>query len=737
MLAPLEQSPTLCHRSQAYPAPEPLREILLLEVIQVLRRRRLVIVGGALLGLLLAMGYVLLRDRRYEAMSQVEVTPANANGLAFDELAAKALTSNDSSIRLQAAVKVLQSNSLALDVMDQLSLAQNRTFAGSWQQASGTKPSQWPAEARDHLLRRFAKNLTVELVPKTDIVTINFRAKEPALAAAVVNVIVEKFRERSLRTSYESASQVSDWLSKQLEDLKTKARVSQEQLATLERTSGLLGQDETDNIVFGKLKQLDEQLTDLESDRIVKEARYRIAASGDPELLATSVPDSTLQVLRAQQASLRAQYAQLTSKFGSGYPKLAEVADQMTSADAAVDRELTQLAQRYRNDYAAALHSEQLLRASFEAQKQKAYRLNEDAAQHAILKREVESTQQLYETLQLKLKQAGIAAGLASANIEVIDPAQTPSEPSEPRPLPSLLIGLGAGLLCGAMAALGLESADDSVRTQEEVELAAGLPAVGAIPQLHRNSRFALRRMQDRALPNQGERVLMLCEPGSMAAESYRAACQSLLLASEPHSPKVIAIASALPLEGKTTTAVNCAIAMAQAGARTLLIDADLRQPALHECFGLNLTPGLRNQISGDVAGEAVCEVAHQPNLWVLTAGSADAGASTSLLDTKTFLPLVLRWREEYDCVFIDMPPASLVSDALVLSTCADEVVLVVRSGMTSRRAIRRTCDALHRTHANVSGFLLNAVELSPYYGYRGAGLRRNAKAYYGQSHPS
>ena len=168
-------------------------------------------------------------------------------------------------------------------------------------------------------------------------------------------------------------------------------------------------------------------MTDLESERIVKEARYRIAVSGDPELLTTSVPDATLQVLRTQQAALRAQYAQLSSKFGSGYPKLAEIADQMTSADAAVDQELNQLKQRYRNDYDAALHSEQMLRTSFETQKQKAYRLNEDAAQHAILKREVESTQQLYETLQLKLKQAGIAAGLASANIEVIDPAQVPS----------------------------------------------------------------------------------------------------------------------------------------------------------------------------------------------------------------------------------------------------------------------------------------------------------------------
>ena len=256
-----------------------------------------------------------------------------------------------------------------------------------------------------------------------------------------------------------------------------------------------------------------------------------------------------------------------------------------------------QLRLRYRNDYEASLHSEQMLRVSFEAQKQKAYRLNEDAAQHAILKREVESTQQLYETLQLKLKQAGIAAGLASANIEVIDPAQAPSEPSEPKPATATLIGLGAGLLCGAAVALGLESADDSVRTAEEAEQEAGLPIVGAIPRLQHDRRglAALLPGQGNRLRDNWDRSLMLREPASLAAESYRSACHSLLLASQPASPRVIAIVSAMPLEGKTTTSVNCAIALAQHGIKVLLVDADLRQPSLHDFFGLELQPGLRD----------------------------------------------------------------------------------------------------------------------------------------------
>jgi polysaccharide biosynthesis transport protein len=732
MLPPFERTHPDDEVRQTGLAMEPVRELLLPEILLVLRRRRFVIAGCTLLGLLLAVFYVLLRDPRYEAQAQIEVTPAGTNQLGLDEIGANALSPNESTLRLQAAVKILQSNSLALDVMDQLALSQNKTFAGRWHQSRASRPAGWSAEMRDQLLQRFQKNLSVELVPKTDVIVITFRAKDPQLAAAVVNVVVEQFRDRSLRTSYESASQVSDWLSKQLEGLKTKARVSQEQLSTLERTSGLLGQDETDNIVFGKLKQLNEQLTDLESERIVKEARYRIAASGDPELLATSAPDATLQVLRTQQAALRAQYAQLSSKFGSGYPKLAEIASQMTSADAAVDQELKQLKQRYHNDYEAAQHSEQMLRASFEAQKQKAYRLNEDAAQHAILKREVESTQQLYETLQLKLKQAGIAAGLSSANIEVIDPAQVPSQPSDPKPLSSTLIGLGAGLLCGAAVALGLESVDDSVRTPEEAELAAGLPVLGAIPDLHRDPRrlSALLPGQPHRFPEKWDRALMLREPASMAAESYRSACHSLLLASRPFSPQVIAVVSAMPLEGKTTTAANCAIALAQRGAKVMLVDADLRQPTLHEFFGLEQPTGLRNALAMEGNPDLACEIEQQPGLWVLPAGNRDSGSSR-VLDAKSVMPLIQRWREAYDYVVIDTPPVTLVSDALVLAACADSVMLVVRCGMTSRRAIRRVCDALRRSQANQSGLLLNAVDLAQHYGYPALG-RRSAEAYYG-----
>ena len=177
-----------------------------------------------------------------------------------------------------------------------------------------------------------------------------------------MNAVVNSYTERNFRTSYNSAMQVSDWLSKQMDDLKAKAEESQRKLADLQKTTGMIGVDESDNIVTEKLKQLDEQLTTVQSDRIVKEARYRIADSGNPELIATTVPDATLQLLRSQQAELRVQFAQISTKFGSGYPKVTELASQMTQVDQAVAAELHNLAERYRNEYLAAASSESMLR---------------------------------------------------------------------------------------------------------------------------------------------------------------------------------------------------------------------------------------------------------------------------------------------------------------------------------------------------------------------------------------
>ncbi len=271
-------------------------ELLLPELWRMLRARWPVIAGVAAAGLLLATLYVLIGRPRYEASAQIEVSPVGTNSMGLDEVASRMLNPSDPTIQLQSAVTVLQSKALALSVMQQAKLAERREFAGDWLQPEGTDLGGLSPKVRDHLLVRFQKNLKVEIVPKTDIITVSFRARDPQLAAGAVNATVTCYTQGKFRSSYDSATQVSLWLSAQMDDLKLKANQAQEKLAALQKQRGLIGVDETDNIVTDKLKDLNEQLTTAESDRIVKEARYRIAGSGNPELIASNVPDPTLQV---------------------------------------------------------------------------------------------------------------------------------------------------------------------------------------------------------------------------------------------------------------------------------------------------------------------------------------------------------------------------------------------------------------------------------------------------------
>jgi len=682
------------------------------------RRHLRVIAVCAVVCLLLAGGYLLVKAPQFEAVAQIEVRPAGSNSLGLDEMASKLFSPAEANTELQSAVQVLQSNTIALEVMQQLHLAERSDFAGRWRQDSDTPVDSLAPEVRDHLLARFLKGLSVNVVPKTDIVTVRFRARNAELSAAVANAIIGTYTRRKIRTSYDSAMQVSDWLSGQMDDLKRKASESQDKLAELQRTTGLIGADETSNIVTDKLKQLDEQLTAAQADRVVKEARYRIATSGNPELLVSAAPDPTLQLLRTQEAELRLQYTQLSTKFGNGYPKLAEVTAQVAKVDQAIDVELNKLSERYKNDYLAAAAAEKTLRVAFEEQKQKAYDLNHGAAQYAILKHEEESTRDLYETLQRKLKEAGISAGLASANIGLVDAAQVPSAPVEPKVPVVLGLGLGAGLMLGTLGAVALEATDTTIRSGEEAEAVCAARLLATIPLI--GSEGSSRLLWPHVVEGARKwRVIAQQQPYSMAAESYRTLRSSLLLG-DGADAKVLVITSALPCEGKTLTALNCAAVLAQQGSKVLLVDADLRRSSLHHSLGIRREPGLGDVLDGHCEpNEAPVEVAEIPHLSVVSAGRPVEYPAEALA-SKPMAAALQMWRKNYDHVVVDTPPVAMVTDAVVLGAQADAVLLVAKASATTRQALRRTRDVLLRANARIAGVVVNGVDAAyerSYYG--------------------
>jgi polysaccharide biosynthesis transport protein len=644
---------------------------------------------------------------------------------------------------LDTEVRILRSDLLALQVIRQLNLDQQPQFGGNGRPpAPGTlglttDVVQTDAPKTTEALDAFKAALRVTLEANTRIIDIHFRSPDKHLTANVVNTLVNTYVEQNFKTRFESTMQTSDWLSKQLVDLQMKVETSQEKLVQYQKAHEILGIDEKQNITTQKLDELNRELTTAESARMEKESVYRLVQTGDPDSVASASSvesdakgsnnaSSLLEKLREQDADLKIQVAQLNTQFGPSYPRLAQLNGQLKEVEAQIQVEIRKIAGRLRGDYLAAVQHEGMLHAALEKQKQEANQLNESAIEYSLLKRDVESNRALYEGLLEKLKEAGVTAGLRSNNVRPVDIARVPTSPSEPNLPRNLSFALALGLTSGIGLAFLLESIDNTVRTPEQAQALSGLPSLGMIPlgSSIRSDASAQQRLTV-AASREAVEVITQSRPQSQMAESYRALRTSLLLTSLGMPPKVILITSALPEEGKTTTSINCAIVLAQKGTRVLLIDGDLRRPSIHKTLGMGPKVGLSNVLTGAVTlQEATLRSNILPNLFVLPAGTPPPNPA-ELLASAEMKEVLSKLREQYDHIVMDTPPTLSVTDAVIMSTRADAVVLVIRSGQTTKQALRRARDILAQVNARVCGVLMNAVNLdSPdyhyYYEYQG-----------------
>jgi capsular exopolysaccharide synthesis family protein len=499
----------------------------------------------------------------------------------------------------------------------------------------------------------------------------------------------------------------------------------------------ILGIDEKQNITTAKLDELNKALTAAESERMDKESVYRLVQAGDADTIASAAgaldaagagnqSGGLLESLRTKEADLKIQAAELSTQFGPSYPKLAQLENQLKEIDAQLLAETKKVGGKIRGQYMAALQRENMLHDALEKQKQEANKLNESAIEYSLLKRDLDTNRQLYEGLLEKLKEAGVSAGLRSNNFRIVDVARVPTAPVEPNIPRNLAFAFMLGLTSGVGLAFLLEGLDSTVRTTEQAQMISGLPPLGMIPLGSRTAREGANpKRLVIATSKEAVELITQVRPQSQMAESYRALRTSLLLSNLGAPPKVIMVTSALPQEGKTTTSINCAVVLAQKGIRVLLIDADLRRPSIHKTLGMGPRSGLSNVLTGSATlQQAITRSPTLPNLDVLPAGTPPPNPA-ELLASSNMRDVLQELRGQYDHIVVDTPPTLSVTDAVVLSPRADAIVLVIRSGQTTKQALRRSRDILMQVNAKVSGVLLNAVDLSSpdyyyYYEYQG-----------------
>ncbi len=666
----------------------------------------------------------------YQATARVEIDRENANAIHFADSEQYDMYEDlDNYITTQS--KILTSETLAMLTVKSMGLDRLPQFGGD-----PTKPAKAPTQGSDASLRRpaslgaFLGSLSVRRVPNSRLLDVTFEATDPALAARVVNAHLNNFIEENFRSRFEAATQASNWLAGQLNEMKIKVENAEDARLAYERNNQIWTIDEKNDISTQKLGELNKQLTDAQADRINKEAVYQLAQSGNYDAIAAVRESSVIQDILKQQTALTAQYADAVNQYGPKFPKVVRIQAQLKDLDQLVTREKLNIGNQVEADYRGARQRELLLQQALDQQKQETNQTNEKLVQYNILNREAEANKQLYDGMLQKLKEAGISAGLRSSNIRIVDPALIPNGPSRPNKTRNIALSILVGLIGGVGLALLREYLDNTVKTPDDIERLARLPSLAVVPALSnssgkRNGRFSKLLKTPVVAAKEGRAELISHNmPQSQMSEAFRALRTSLLLSQADHPPQVILMTSALPREGKTTAAVNLAVTLAQLGDKTLLVDADLRKPGINRA--LSLVDGKHAGLSSYLAGVSSLDLITVPHPAITNLAAIPTGPippnPADLLSSRRLTELIAELRGRYKFVVIDSPPIMAATDAVILSVLVDGVLMVVRSGETPKEAFTRTRDLLAGVKCHMLGVVLNAVDASSpdyYYSYR------------------
>ncbi|MCL5287199.1 MAG: polysaccharide biosynthesis tyrosine autokinase [Acidobacteria bacterium] len=642
---------------------------------------------------------------------------------------------------LQTQVRILQSDELAMQTIRSLRLYEKPQFAVRPQGAGYNAPFS-PAE-EVMLIGLFRGQLKVQLIRTSRLIDVSFESPDPKTAADVPNELAALYIESNFRKKYESTLQAQQWMSSQLGELKSKMEKAHESLVTYEREHQIYALSEGQNVTLQKLGQLNQELTIAESERMAKESQFQLVKSRRLDDLPQVSSSTYIQDLQTRYQKLSDEYADVRATYGPKYPKVQRLETQLQDAKTQMEKEKQQVANRIESEYQVAQKREQLLRQAVEAQKTEANLLNEKLVQHSLLKREYETNQQLYDGLLNRMKEAGVSAGMRSNNIHFVDRARPPLSPVRPNKALNIALSLVVGVILGGVLALFNEYLDNSVKVPEEVEQLIGLPALGVIPAVASiGSTTAYSRMLPAATPvkPQAQELATLSQPHSIVSEAYRALRTSILLSTSKHPPQTILITSGQPREGKTTTALNLCITLAQRGDRVVLIDSDLRRPRVHRSFGISNEVGLSSFLAGVVGIDDLPRpVPHIPNLFVISSGPTPPNPA-ELLSSEPMVGLFSELRRQFDFIVMDSPPTITVADSMILAAHADGVMLVIHGGVTTRESLRQAHKLLAGVNARMLGVVLNNVDIRSadyqyYYTYYYGDYYRHMLEGYGYGH--
>jgi succinoglycan biosynthesis transport protein ExoP len=705
----------------------------LIDVRRVLFAHKYLILSIVAVAVIVSFIYAKTRVPLYEATATAEIDTSRSQSMGLADIVGSSTENGTTQVQTEAFR--LNGSSLIFRAVSELAAEGRGPYPKSFKNVSSPiTEDSLPAMVRASIVGAVAGSLKVSIVPRTSAVKVTYRHPNPVVARDFVNKLLDVFMQRSVEDRLFGTNEAAGMLAPQMEDLQNHAADAQRKLAKFEESHNFVGPDEKDNLTTVGLKIINEQLAEAQADQIIKQARVHLVESGNPELLTSVAPTPTLRTLREQETAVKVELGQLTSKYGPGYPRVHELHAQLPGLEKEIATETSNVTRRVQEEFQTSSNTVQSLQRRLNDQMQQAFKLNESAAEYALLREDAESSRDLYDVLQLKLKESSVSAALNAASIRVIDHAVIEPFPVEPNKRRTMMTGGLAGLLLAMLLSFLIEALNDTLQTSEDLETFSRFHTLGAVPHFELRSHAPKEEFGQRQISS---RLITVNAPESLAAESFRSIRSSIMLSSADRQTKVIVITSSFMAEGKSTLSANLAVSFAQRGERVMLVDSDLRRSTLHKVFGLTGSlPGLSNLLSmtneQDVYITPVPEV---PTLTLLPAGAKPPNPA-ELLASNRMTELILQWREEYDHVIIDSAPILLVSDALAVAARADATIAIVRAGLTRKKAVSRTYELLSRSHVRILGAVMNDIDLKienfytyssrryryNYYGYNGKG---------------
>lgn len=727
---------------QSYPEFEAARpSVSTTHYLLVIYRQKWRIIGFVATCLLLTYLIASRLTPIYEATAKIDVDRRIPAGVVGQE-ASQGLTGDDADAFMATQGELIQSDAVLRPVAERFNLLQKEKQLAKLPAERARRKSDAPV---------YLNNLKISRPVNTYILDISYRSPDPQLAADVANAISQSYLEHTFEIRIQSSNALSTFMEKQLDELRAKMERSDMALAQFERELNVINPEDKTNILSSRLLQLNTEFTNAQGDRVRKEAAFHSLQSGSVAAAEVSGQGEELNRLQDRVNQAKQHLATVASVYGPAHQEYRKAANDLAEVQRQFEEMRRSVAQRVETDYRQALTREQMLGKTVSETKAEYDQLNARSFEYQQLKREAETSKTLYSDLERRIKEAGINAGFQNSSIRIADLARPPDAPIYPRKTLYMILAFLVSSVIAICAAVLADVLDNTIRDPEQAAHALDTSVLGTLPTVKEMRRLLNPIARTLAAASAGSEAdeaegpiafSGALEPADGAVtrrrsnrkhalypasgkyegissyeEAIRTLRHSILLPDFDRNVRSILLTSAAPAEGKSTAIIHLAIAHAEQGKRTLIIDADLRRPSIQKKLNLNGTQGLSNALLGEIDWkDAVIGSENWPELWVLPAGTASRRASD--LIGSMMIDILDEAVKEFDLIFVDAPPLLGFAETMQVATAVDGVVVMARAGQTSRRAVATVLATLKRLRANTIGLVLNEVDKNSTHGY-------------------